>query len=110
MKYISHRYLLSILSIFIIASSPAVHAQESAPSCVTVGKTYITVTGILQLTFTVEKIEGQWIKVKVIKGIPAKEITGDVWLNMRNLSILLEMKAPLGDDGKPKDSKGEAEE
>lgn len=115
MKYIPYRYLLSILSIFIIGSSSAIYAQESAPSFVVVGKNYSTFIGMIELTFTVEKIEGQWIKVKVITDNPekktAEEATGDVWLNLRNLSVLNVSvdQMPLNGAKKPKRSKKEVE-
>ncbi|MGJ8656434.1 MAG: hypothetical protein ACSHX6_08280 [Akkermansiaceae bacterium] len=95
MNYLSNRYLLCILSIFIIGSSQAVYAQESTPSFVKVGQSYKTQIGLLVVTFTVEKIEGQWIKVKVTDGIASKEISGDVWLNLRSLGLVMENKEPV---------------
>ncbi len=110
MKLISNRYLLSILSILIISSAQASFAQESPPSFVKIGETYRTVIGIIELTFTVQKIEGRWIKVRVDEGIPAKTVTGDVWLNLNNLTILLEGKKPARDKVERRNPKVETPE
>ena len=104
------KIILSILSILIISSAQASFAQESAPSFVKIGKTYRTAIGMIELTFTVQKIEGRWIKVRVDKGISAKEVTGDVWLNLDNVTILIEGKKPPRDNGERKKSKDEAPE
>ncbi len=110
MKPISKRYLLSIISVLIILSAQTVFSQESSPSFVQIGKTYKTAFGMVALTFTVQKIEGRWIKVTVDKGVSAKELTGDVWLNLDNLTILIEDQKSSRNSGERKEPKVETQE
>ncbi len=73
-----------------LLSAQAAEPRDPLPKFIKVGKTYQTAIGMMRMTFQVIESDGSWIRVKAIKGISKKEITGEIWLNVRELPIIIE--------------------
>ena len=70
--------------------------QNDVPSFIQIGKTYEAAIGMISINFEVIKIEGNWIKVRQIEKKSKKPDPKVMWLNLRELPIIME----LGQDAK----------
>ena len=87
MKFI---YTMTLAFSLGLLPAQAAEPRDQPPKFIKVGKIYQTAIGLMRMTFQVLETDGSWIRVKVIEGISNKEITGNVWLNLRELPLIME--------------------